>query len=159
MLNELFNVFGPTASGYRKEAYLKLDDGWTAAPLNIMSDLHMWRKFLRHEEIKCGTRSSFTCLHIGGSYYKKKTIEEREAINQDWWKIVSDVDAMDKLMLSLFELAYLSKKRKDRFKLILNLLKCVSFAKKSDNWLKPMPGLSKNVFLPRRKGDWFKLEQ
>jgi len=158
MLNERFNVFGPTASGYRKEAYLKLDDGWTAAPLDIMSNLHMWRKFLRHDEIKCGTRFSFTNIHIGDLYYKKMTIEEREEANQDWLEVVSDVVAMNKLELSLFEHACLSQKRRYRFKLILNLLKCICFSKKNENWFKRMLGLSKYVFLPRRKGDWFRLK-
>lgn len=159
MLNERYNVFGPTASGYLKEAYLKLDDGWTAAPLDIMSDLHMWRKFLRHKEIKCGTRLSFTSLHIGDRYYKELTIEEREAINQEWCNAVLNIDAMDKLMLDLFKHAYLSRKKKYRINIIFNLLRCISFLKKNESWSRLIIDVSKHILSPTRKGQWYRLEQ
>ncbi len=101
MIQERFNLFGPTASGYRREAYLKLPEGWTPAPPDVWSDLHMWRKFLRHEGIRCGTRFSFTNLHIAAPRHQGMTIEDREAINRAWWDRVANPDALDRIIQSL----------------------------------------------------------
>jgi glycosyltransferase involved in cell wall biosynthesis len=109
MINERFNIFGPTASGYRKEAYLKLEEGWSPAPPNVWSDLHMWRKFLRHDAIRCGSRLSFTNLHIALPHHRDMTMEEREPINADWWEMVSKPASMNRLMQSLAQPTHRSK--------------------------------------------------
>ena len=108
MLTERANLFGPTASGYRREAYLKLADGWTAAPADVWSDLHMWRKFLRHRDIRCGSRFSFTNLHVGASRHQAMTIEERAAINRVWWERVSDGATLDRIVQLLTKYAFLA---------------------------------------------------
>ena len=108
MINQRYNVFGPTASGYRKDAYLKLKDGWTAAPEGIWTDLHMWRKFLSHGEIRCGTRFSFTNLHIAAPHHTDMTIDQREANNREWWQTVSDPAALDHLTQRLVKHSLLS---------------------------------------------------
>lgn len=101
MVEERFNIFGPTASGYRKTAYLKLEKGWSPAPTDIWTDLHMWRKFLSHGAIKCGTRFSFTHLHVSAPSHAEMTIDEREAINKDWSRIISNPAALDHLKQTL----------------------------------------------------------
>lgn len=101
MIDEKFNLFGPTAAGYRTEAYLKLEDGWTAAPQDIWSDLHMWRKFLRHDAVRCASRFSFTNLRIAATRHEELSIDEREHINMDWWQRVSNPVVLDQLIQSL----------------------------------------------------------
>lgn len=109
MITQPFNIFGPTASGYRKDAYLKLENGWTPAPDSIWSDLHMWRKFLSHGDIRCGTRLSFTNLHIGAPHHTDMRIDQREAANRDWWQTVSDPAALDQLIQVLAKHSLLAR--------------------------------------------------
>lgn len=103
MIFEAFNFFGPTASGYRWETYLKLEEGWTAAPPDVWPDLHMWRKFLRNDKIKRGTRLSFTNLHIARPHHEELSIEVREEINKEWWEWVSDPERLDLLKQKLLK--------------------------------------------------------
>ena len=108
MINERFNIFGPTASGYRKDAYLKLKDGWTGAPPDVWSDLHMWRKFLSHGDIKCGSRFSFTNIHIAAPYHKGMSIHEREVVGKEWWVHASNPASLDDLIQGLTKHACIS---------------------------------------------------
>jgi glycosyltransferase involved in cell wall biosynthesis len=101
MLNERFNIFGPTACGYTKEAYLKIDKGWEAAPANIWSDLFMWRKFLAHPDIRCRTHCAFTNLHISAHHHKGLMLGQRRRINREWWNIVSSDAKLARLRLFL----------------------------------------------------------
>jgi glycosyltransferase involved in cell wall biosynthesis len=52
MLGEKFSFFGPTECAYRRSAYDALPDGWTPAPPDIYSDLHMWRKFVSRNDLR-----------------------------------------------------------------------------------------------------------
>ncbi|MBC2779133.1 glycosyltransferase family 2 protein [Parasphingopyxis marina] len=56
MLTEKYNFFGPTTCGYRRSAYDRLEPGWSPAPEDIWTDLYMWRKFLRRDDIRMATR-------------------------------------------------------------------------------------------------------
>lgn len=56
MLKTVWNFFGPTVAGYRMSAYRQLADGWTPAPADLPTDLHMWRKFLSDSRLRAGTR-------------------------------------------------------------------------------------------------------
>jgi succinoglycan biosynthesis protein ExoW len=56
MLPECWNLCGPTVVGYRLAAYRGLPEGWTPAPDDVPTDLHMWRKFMRDDRLTKGTR-------------------------------------------------------------------------------------------------------
>lgn len=56
MLQTRWNFFGPTVTGYRLDAYRQLAEGWSPAPMDLPTDLHMWRKFLRDDRLTKGTR-------------------------------------------------------------------------------------------------------
>ena len=101
MIHERFNIFGPTASGYHQQAYLKLEEGWNAAPPDIWTDLHMWRKFLRNDKITCGSRFSFTNLHIAATSHNHMSLQERKTINEKWWNCVSNPGKLDRLIQGL----------------------------------------------------------
>ena len=56
MLSEpIWNFFGPSFAGYRLSAYRRLPVGWSPAPAGLVTDLHMWRKFLRRSDLTFGT--------------------------------------------------------------------------------------------------------
>jgi hypothetical protein len=103
MLSKAFNIFGPTACGYTREAYLRLESGWEAAPPEIWSDLFMWRKFLAHGGIKKRSRFAFTNLHIAVPYHGALSLRERHVENGKWFKIVSSDRKLDELKQCLFK--------------------------------------------------------
>ena len=61
---EKFNIFGPSVTGHRMSAYRRLPEGWSPAPLGIPTDLVMWRKWLRAENVRFAASSAVTTLHI-----------------------------------------------------------------------------------------------
>ena len=67
MRDGLFNIFGPTAAGYRLETYRALPVGWSPAPPGVWTDLAMWRKFLAAPGITLGTRHAVTSLHFAAA--------------------------------------------------------------------------------------------
>ncbi len=77
MLKEKWNLFGPSAVGYRLDAYRALPLGWSPAPEDIWTDLHMWRKFLSCDGINAGTRYSVQCIKITDSRRREMTLEAR----------------------------------------------------------------------------------
>lgn len=89
MLSEAFNFFGPTASGYRRAAYLALPEGWTPAPADVWPDLFMWRKFLRQPGLVPGTARVFTNLHIASPRHRGLTMAQRKSVNAEWWRHIS----------------------------------------------------------------------
>ena len=97
MLTEAFNIFGPTASGYTRVTYLRLEKGWEAAPNDVWSDLFMWRKFLARADIKRRSRFAFTNLHISVPHHRGMSLGERGIINREWSEIVSDERKLDEL--------------------------------------------------------------
>lgn len=79
MLKEAWNFFGPSAAGYRLEAYRSLPVGWSPAPETIWTDLHMWRKFLAQDQLTFATRFSVQCIKPSASERFEMSIEERRA--------------------------------------------------------------------------------
>jgi succinoglycan biosynthesis protein ExoW len=77
MLKEKWNLFGPSTAGYRLEAYRALPVGWSPAPEDIWTDLHMWRRFLSFDGITANTRYSVQCIKITDSRRREMTLEER----------------------------------------------------------------------------------
>lgn len=64
MCEERWNFFGPSVAGYRLSAYRSLPVGWSPAPADLWTDLHMWRKFLRQDGLAFGTSFSVQCLKL-----------------------------------------------------------------------------------------------
>jgi len=64
MLNEKFNIFGPSVVGHLLSAYRRLPEHWAPAPPDIPTDLNMWRKWLRADAVRFAASTAVTTLHI-----------------------------------------------------------------------------------------------
>jgi hypothetical protein len=60
---------GPNFVAYRREAYLRLPEGWTCAPPPGPSDAHMWAKFFRLPALRVASTAATTAIkfpsHVG----------------------------------------------------------------------------------------------
>lgn len=97
MRSEAFNFFGPTAVGYRLDAYRRLPFGWQPAPADVWPDLHMWRQFLAVDELRVGTRFAITTLGLPTSLRPGRSLAERQRETAAWAKLVADADGRDRL--------------------------------------------------------------
>lgn len=93
MLNETFNVFGPTEAGYRLDAYRRLPDGWSPAPADVPTDLFMWRKFLRQPGLRMRTGSRPTSLKFVPMDWDATPPEVRAEVIAGWAARLADPDA------------------------------------------------------------------
>jgi len=82
MLDEDFNFFGPTVSGYRLDVYRRLSERWGPAPREIWSDLYMWRKFLRAPGVRAETRHVITSLSFPTPHRRDWSIADRRTENE-----------------------------------------------------------------------------
>lgn len=67
MLQRKYNFMGPTVAGHRLKAYRRLPVGWSPAPDDIWTDLHMWRKFIAVEGMRFVSAMEVTSLHLARS--------------------------------------------------------------------------------------------
>ena len=84
MRSEAFNFFGPSDAGYRMSVYRRLPVGWAAAPPDIWSDLHMWRKFLALEPLSAGTSQTIQTVHMADALRGGVSLADREAETLRW---------------------------------------------------------------------------
>lgn len=77
MIEECYNFLGPSCAGYHLSAYKSLQNGWSPAPENIPTDLHMWRKFLVHNELVFATSFSINGVKFAASTRKDVALNER----------------------------------------------------------------------------------
>jgi hypothetical protein len=89
-VEQKFNRFGPTFCGYRMDAYRRLPDGWAPGPPDVWSDLHMWRKFLRRDDIKAATRAAVTGLHFAAVARVGVPPQQRRQENERWHARIAD---------------------------------------------------------------------
>jgi hypothetical protein len=77
---------GPNFVAYRREAYLRLPEGWTCAPRTGPSDAFMWAKFFRLPLLKVASTAATTAVkfpsHVAGREHL--TAEQRRAELQPW---------------------------------------------------------------------------
>ena len=78
MSPEVVAVFGPTAAGYRIEAYRALPIGWSPAPRDLHTDLFMWRKFLAQDKLRFGSRVAVTSVKFSAASRKGWSLEDCE---------------------------------------------------------------------------------
>lgn len=64
------NYFGLTYGAHTREAYFRLDEGWTVTPDGIWTDLYMWRKFLSCPWCRCVSHMGITALHFERPYWE-----------------------------------------------------------------------------------------
>ena len=105
MLTSRWNLFGPTVCGYRLDAYRKLNTGWTTAPPDIWSDLHMWRKFLARDDFTVTTRFAVTALTFQTPPRREMPIEERASEIRHWRERIRQPEMHDVLTQEVLKIA------------------------------------------------------
>lgn len=88
MCETKFNTFGPTECGYRMSAYRSLTEGWSPAPHDVWTDLHMWRKFFAMPGLTFETRYTVTSLHFPSPPRKDMSLQQRASENEFWFNNV-----------------------------------------------------------------------
>lgn len=86
MLTSKYNFFGISTSGYTMDAYSRLSDGWSPAPDDIWTDLHMWRKFLQTPGLTFGSRVAVTACNFGSPPRKHLSTSERKLEMGAWFE-------------------------------------------------------------------------
>lgn len=97
LIETKYNFFGPTVCGYRLSAYRQLETGWSPAPDDIWSDLHMWRKFLVKKELICTTRLAVTALHFSNDVRRQFTAADRQAELRNWVEKIKSPNERDRI--------------------------------------------------------------
>ena len=91
MLEEKFNGFGFSVCGYRLDAYRRLyPESWVPGPKGVWTDLRMWRKFLRRDDLQFGTRMAVTALVLGSMFRVHMSLEERARETRKWLDRILD---------------------------------------------------------------------
>jgi glycosyltransferase involved in cell wall biosynthesis len=91
MLEEKFNGFGFSVCGYRLDAYRRLyPEAWAPGPKGVWTDLNMWRKFLRRDDLQFGTRMVVTALVLPSGLRVQMSLEERAREARKWLDRILD---------------------------------------------------------------------
>ncbi|MGO4622599.1 glycosyltransferase [Ensifer sp. 2YAB10] len=90
MCSEPWNFFGPSVAGYRLSAYRSLPVGWSPAPADLWTDLHMWRKFLQQDSLTFGTAFSVQCLKLSAHHRQSIQTGERALENAPIARLIAD---------------------------------------------------------------------
>ncbi|WP_337098201.1 glycosyltransferase family 2 protein [Paenibacillus sp. YIM B09110] len=102
MLNDRFNIVSPTIAGHRLEVYRRLPEGWSPSPLDIWTDLNMWRKFIRLEGITFSTIPVVTALLLPSPFRANLTLQEREQ-EMVYWSVKIKSSTFGDTLQELFD--------------------------------------------------------
>ena len=86
MLNQKWNLFGPSCAGHTLEAYKRLPYGWRPKPDGMYSDLHMWRQWLAQPWCRFISEPQVTIMRFPSPWRRGWTIEERVKEMENWWQ-------------------------------------------------------------------------
>ncbi len=101
MLGSIYNFFGFTQAGYHLETYRRLPVGWSPAPPDLWTDLHMWRKFLALPGIRAGTRVAITTMQFPALHRRDWPLERRLREMKHWAAFLADAGKRDRLTQSV----------------------------------------------------------
>ncbi|MEO1681619.1 MAG: glycosyltransferase [Pseudomonadota bacterium] len=84
---------------YRRDAYLRLPEGWTPAPSHTASDRFMWQKFLNIADLKIASCAASTAIKLPsrGSGRAGRTPEQRVAEIGPWLARINAPGQMEHL--------------------------------------------------------------
>jgi glycosyltransferase involved in cell wall biosynthesis len=101
MLDEEFNRIGFSVCGYRLDAYRRLyPEAWAPGPKGVWTDLNMWRKFLRRDDLKFGTRMAVTALVLPSFHRGHMSLDERARECRKWLDRILDERERPKIIES-----------------------------------------------------------
>lgn len=80
------NTISLTGASHTRKSYLSLEEGWSAGPPEIWTDLYMWVKFFRNPEVSTFTSPFTTTIKL---MYKKESREllNRSEIIEHWYRV------------------------------------------------------------------------
>jgi glycosyltransferase involved in cell wall biosynthesis len=116
MLDEKFNRFGFSVCGYRLDAYRRLPVGWAPGEKGLWPDLNMWRKFLRRDDLKFGTRIAVTALVLKSGQRTHMSLDERAQECRKWLDRILDERERAKIVESAWR-SIVNKELRVEFKL------------------------------------------
>jgi glycosyltransferase involved in cell wall biosynthesis len=71
------NRIGFTSVGHTLKAYYSLPHGWRTSPMDIWTDLYMWRQWLSHKELTFGSILETTFINLPAKPRKAFSMQER----------------------------------------------------------------------------------
>jgi hypothetical protein len=96
MVSERINIFNFSVPAHRLDAYRRLPVGWSPAPKDIWTDLHMWRKWLAADGVRFAASPVITSLHFSrGARVRTPAAAEPEV--WFWRELFSDPDMLTAL--------------------------------------------------------------
>jgi glycosyltransferase involved in cell wall biosynthesis len=115
MMNGVNNFFGLTFGGYRLAAYNALPVGWSPRPLDVPSDLHMWRKFLARDGLRFGTRIAVAALKFAAGRRPEWSLDRRGGELAAWMPRLSEIRSINTIaqapLLQLSQAVYSQRLR------------------------------------------------
>jgi glycosyltransferase involved in cell wall biosynthesis len=79
------NAVSLTGVLHSKQSYMNLPVGWSEAPIELPSDLYMWRKYFALAGFSGKTASLSTTIKLDASVRKGMPAIERTAEINEWW--------------------------------------------------------------------------
>ena len=86
------NGFGPIFVAHRREAFLRLPEGWATSPPGLPADQAMWHRFLREPWCRAKFLRWPIALHFGSPDRKDWTPEQRADELRRWTEIIESPD-------------------------------------------------------------------
>lgn len=71
---------GPNFVAYRREAYLRLPEGWTCAPPTSPFDAFMWAKFFRLPDLEVASTASTTAIKLPSHVAGRSDLDSRQRL-------------------------------------------------------------------------------
>ena len=92
----------PLACGaHTMEMYRRLPDGWNTTPDDVYTDLHMWRKFLRHPECRAVSSGRPTVVHFPSAWRTDRPLQQRLAELERWARSVADPAGRERFVMDV----------------------------------------------------------
>jgi len=89
MLKRPWNRFGPTCSAHTRDIYFDLPHGWRPAPLDVWSDLYMWRQFITHPGCRFASLYKTTTIKFARSERQESSVKQYESELAKWFPCLS----------------------------------------------------------------------
>ncbi|MCK6451503.1 MAG: glycosyltransferase [Alphaproteobacteria bacterium] len=86
------NGFGPVFAAHRRDAYLRLPEGWTTTPEGLPADQFLWHKFLRQPWCRARLLRWPTALHFHSPERLDWSPEQRADELRRWTAIIEGPD-------------------------------------------------------------------
>ena len=90
------NTISLTGASHTRQSYLSLQEGWSAGPPEIWTDLYMWVKFFRNAEVSTFTSPFTTTIKLMYEI-KNRELLNRGDIIQYWYEVTRQPEKLASL--------------------------------------------------------------